>query len=182
MAKVTPINRPDHRRRGDAGAPQGDDKSERRGAPRLNVADAPPFVAQLVEGPGIQVVNVSQTGILTRSEARLMPGSMIGLRILTADDSFVLFGRVVRSRLLTIDEGAPLYESALALSQEFPLLAASASSPMTAAVAETTRRSSEYPIELGRLSGAPIVLTVTAFVDQSREDVMKAFAMDKSTR
>jgi hypothetical protein len=179
MAKPTHI-RPVTRST-DTGKPaavNGKEQLERRSAPRVGATDLPTFAAQLVDGPVIEIVNVSRTGILTRSEARLMPGAMIGLRILTADDSFVLFGRVVRSRLLAIDDGTPMYESALALSQDFPLLAANSSSNALAASvvsAAATRRSEEYPLEIGRLSGAPIVLTVTAFVKQRREDVMKAF-------
>src|SRR5262245_57239226 len=102
---------------------------ERRSAPRVDAAQLPGFSAQLVDGPTIEVVNASRTGVLTRSEARLMPGAMIGLRILTADDTVVIFGRVVRSRLLTNEGEKPYYESALALSRDFPLLAASSNTP-----------------------------------------------------
>src|SRR5262245_52527188 len=73
---------------------------ERRSAPRVVVSDLPAFTAQLVDGPAIEIINVSRTGVLTRSEARLMPGAMIALRVLTAEENIVLFGRVVRSRLM----------------------------------------------------------------------------------
>jgi hypothetical protein len=148
---------------------------ERRGADRVSSADLPPFTAHIVDGPVIEVVNVSRTGILTRSEARLMPGAVIGLRVLTADDSVVLFGRVVRSRLLSIDQNKPLYESALALLREFPLLAASSSAGQQAQTSPPGRSNEAHPVEIGRLNGAPVMLTVTAFENDPREDVMKAF-------
>jgi hypothetical protein len=151
--------------------------AERRSAPRLPTTQLPPFSAELVDGPSIEIVNVSRTGVLTRSEARLMPGAMIGLRVLTADESFVLFGRVVRSRLLSIAEGMPQYESALALAHDFPLLTATASLNLSLG-GEVPRREGGYPVEIGRLSGAPIVLTVTAFVKDRREDVLKALHID----
>jgi hypothetical protein len=145
---------------------------------RVPATELPSFTAHLVDGPEIAVVNVSRTGILTRSEARLMPGAMIGLRVLTADDSFVIFGRVVRSRLLSVDGGTPAYESALTLSREFPLLATSSASIAAGAAPTLTRDpSGPYPLEIGRLAGAPIVLTVTAFAHESRENVLKTFDM-----
>ena len=151
-------------------------RDERRSAPRVAPAALPTFTAHLVDGPGIEIVNVSKSGILTRSEARLMPGAMIGLRVLTADDSFVLFGRVVRSRLLSIAEGTPCYESALALSRDFPLLATSShGSEIFEPQEQTARTDGSYPREIGRLNGAPIVLTVTAFSNEKHEDVLKAF-------
>jgi hypothetical protein len=152
---------------------------ERRAAPRVTAEQLPTFSAHIVDGPVIEVVNVSRNGILTRSAARLMPGAMIGLRILTADDSFLLFGRVVRSRLLSIDGGAPLYESALALSHEFPLLVASTNRPFVESGVPSERPDGEYPVEIGRLHGAPTVLTITAFANDTREQVMRALELDE---
>jgi hypothetical protein len=182
LARVHYIAADTGSRRRPQGPPRGE--GERRSTPRVPAADLPPFSAHLVDGPDVEVVNVSKTGILTRSHARLMPGAMIGLRVLTADDTFVLFGRVVRSSLLSVDGSQPVYESALALARDFPLLATSGTA--AAAAAEPTRPAADgrpdgpYPLEIGRLTGAPIVLTVTAFANEPRENVMKAFDVNES--
>src|SRR4051812_31535234 len=97
-------------------------QGERRGAARINAAALPTFKAQLVDGATLEVVNVSKTGVLTHSSVRLLPGAMIGLRIVTETETFVVFGRVVRSRLLAVADGHARYESALALSRDFPLI------------------------------------------------------------
>jgi hypothetical protein len=146
-------------------------------------AELPPFAAHLVDGQVIDVINVSRTGILTRSEARLMPGSMIGLRVLTSDDNVVLFGRVVRSRLLSINDEKPHYESALAFSRDFPLLSASAHpdqvAEIDAAASDIARSTGAYASEIGRLHGSPTVLTVTAFAGDCRDAVLRAFDVEE---
>jgi hypothetical protein len=137
----------------------------------------PTFNAQLLEGPEIEVVNASKTGVLTRSQARLVPGAMIGLRVLTADESFVMYGRVVRSSLLSIADGVALYESALAFSSDFPLLSEDRVHFSTAepgAFPDSPTPNHPFPREIGRLTGDPVVLTVTTFAGSRREDVLKA--------
>ena len=47
---------------------------------------------------------------------------------------------------------------------------------------EATRRPtphSEFPLEVGRVDGVPVVLTVTAFTDE-RQDVLKAVEGDQA--
>jgi len=154
---------------------------ERRSAARVDAAHLTRLEAHLVDGPTVEIVNVSKSGILTRSQARLVPGSMIGLRVITDSDTYVLFGRVVRSRLMPPDEGRQCYESALAFTQDFPLLADDsritrvAPSPGKGLVTGGTDRA--YPVEVGQLTGAPIILTVSAFADE-RQDVLKAIESD----
>lgn len=153
--------------------------AERRSAARVTGAHLTRLEAHLVDGPTVEIVNVSKTGILTRSQARLMPGSMIGLRVITESDTYVLFGRVVRSRLMSAEEGGQLYESALAFTKDFPLLADDArirrvEGPVRDVL---TRRDRDFPMEVGQLTGAPVVLTVSAFSDE-RQDVLKAIESD----
>ncbi|MGE3843420.1 MAG: hypothetical protein AB7I50_17755 [Vicinamibacterales bacterium] len=162
-------------------APEGSVPVERRSATRVDGAHLTRLEAHLVDGPTVEIVNVSKTGILTRSQARLVPGSMIGLRVVTDSDTYVLFGRVVRSQLMSTEEGGQRYESALAFTQHFPLLADDSRitrvAPAPGKGLVTGRTDRAYPIEVGQLSGAPIILTVSAFADE-RQDVLKAIESD----
>jgi hypothetical protein len=153
----------------------GTPPQERRKAPRVEAGSLPAMSAQLEDGYDIEVVNISKTGVLTRSHARLMPGAMIGLRVLTTDATFVLYGRVVRSRLLSIADGEPCYESALAFSSEFPLLSEDRVAPSVTATPPAADRTTpgRYPAEIGRLTGEPTLVTVTTFAERSREEVLK---------
>jgi hypothetical protein len=151
---------------------------ERRGAPRVLSSMLPAFTAKVVDGADVEIVNVSKSGALARSEARMMPGAMIGLRFLTSEAAFIVFGRVVRSSLLSIEGGKPLYESALAFSQVFPMLAEDPQAAMATAPESQpvpVQAHDGYPAEIGRLGGQPTVLTVTAFADDRPERVLQAF-------
>jgi hypothetical protein len=103
--------------------------------------------------------------------------------VLTADDNIVLFGRVVRSRLLAIGEEKPRYESALAFSGEFPLLSSRAHpdqlAQLDAAVPDTSRPHDGFPSEIGRMHGAPTVLTVTAFAGNCRDEVLRVLDVEE---
>jgi hypothetical protein len=151
---------------------------ERRGAPRVLSSMLPAFTAKVVDGADVEIVNVSKTGALARSEARMLPGAMIGLRFLTSEAAFVVFGRVVRSSLLSIEDGKPLYESALVFSQVFPMLAEDPRAAMAAAPdvqPAPAQAHGGYPAEIGRLGGDPTVLTVTAFASERPERVLQVF-------
>lgn len=139
---------------------------ERRSAPRFQPSALPPLEVRLADGTAIDIVNISRTGLLARSRARLLPGAMIGLRIVTGDTTVMLMGRVVRASLVALEGEHPSYESALVFSQEFPLLAFDAHTATDTQpnvswrpIADAT---SPYPVEIGRLNGSPTVLTVTA--------------------
>jgi hypothetical protein len=169
---------------------------DRRRAPRLPPSALPPCKARLVGGPEVEIVNVSRTGILTRSGARLMPGSAIGIRFITADTVFVLMGRVVRSRLVALRDGQPQYESALAFDKNLPLLSEEPVAPeVRAAVAAPAPDQSlrpagaaaggaaaalpPEPAEIGSPDGEPTVLTVVAFAEERGEDVLRALAINE---
>lgn len=169
---------------------------DRRRAPRLPPSALPPCKARLVGGPEVEIVNVSRTGVLTRSGARLLPGSAIGIRFITADAVFVLMGRVVRSRLVALQDGQPQYESALAFDKTLPLLneepvapdvrAAIVAPPPDAAPAphDVTPGSAAAvpppePAEIGTPDGEPTVLTVVAFAEERGEDVLRALAINE---
>jgi hypothetical protein len=167
---------------------------DRRRAPRLPPSALPPCKARLVGGPEVEIVNVSRTGILTRSGARLMPGSAIGIRFITADTVFVLMGRVVRSRLVALRDGQPQYESALAFDKHLPLLnedpvapevraaivAPPAGDPaQPAGTAAGGAAAAPEPAEIGTPGGEPTVFTVVAFAEERGEDVLKALAINE---
>lgn len=139
---------------------------DRRSAPRFQPSTLPPLEVRLADGTAIDIVNISRTGLLARSRARLLPGAMIGLRIVAGQTTVMLMGRVVRASLVALDDEHPCYESALVFSQEFPLLAFDAHAATDAQPGAVPRAATEpsgpYPVEIGRLNGSPTVLTVTA--------------------
>lgn len=165
---------------------------DRRGAPRLPPSALPPCKARLVGGPEVEIVNVSRTGVLTRSGARLLPGSAIGIRFITADAVFVLMGRVVRSRLVALQDGQPQYESALAFDKNLPLLneepdaraavvppADAVPPPRGVAPGSAAANPPSEPAEIGTPDGEPTVLTVVAFAEERGEDVLRALAINE---
>ncbi len=154
---------------------------ERRTATRVSGVQLKNVGAHLLDGPTVEIVNISKTGILTRSRARLMPGSMIGLRVATESDTYVLFGRVVRSMLISADAVDLQYESALAFTRDFPLVADDARVRSVGEPAEQRPghgQDGNYPLEVGQPAGVPVVLTATAFADD-RHDVLRTIAGDE---
>jgi hypothetical protein len=157
-------------------APLSPHPGERRGSERVEPAALPPFIARLVDGADVGILNISRTGALARSEVRMLPGARIGLRFLTEDGPFVIVGRVVRSSLLSIDGDRPLYESALAFSRDFPLLAETPEAARAADVAASVPpRHGSFPIEIGRYSGEPTVLTVTSLGREGSAVLLNTF-------
>jgi hypothetical protein len=131
----------------------------------------PPLEVRLADGTAIDIVNISRTGLLARSRARLLPGALIGLRIVAGNTTVMLMGRVVRASLIALDGEHPCYESALVFSQEFPLLAFDAQAAEMAASTSpgpVSAPGGPYPMEIGRLNGNPTVLTVTARAKKAR--------------
>src|SRR5579862_4326199 len=96
----------------------------RRGALRYKAADVPWInTVKLVLGGTAQLVDISRTGILTDTRARLGPGRR-NCVLLRVDDSLDqrIDGVVARAELVVLaPPDGPLYRTALAFSEEFDL-------------------------------------------------------------
>jgi len=116
------------------GGKAGEDGINRRKAPRFPPS-AIPFLrsVKLVAGPEVKLVNVSRTGALIESEARLSPGSALCLRLVTAESVYLLKGKIVRSRAAGLVGSVLYYQSAVAFDEAFTVLPAESKSKASAA-------------------------------------------------
>ncbi len=68
-----------------------------------------------------RLIDISRSGVLFESEARLLVGAKTTIRITTTDTSVAITGTVVRSRVATLGN-AVVYQTAMELDQELPLI------------------------------------------------------------
>jgi len=137
---------------------------DRRTAPRISPKEIPAFRAvKVIAGPPVELVNISRGGALIESEARISPGSIICLRLITEDETFLLKGRVLRSKIVLLQGRTPRYQSAVAFEQEFALLADKGKEK------EGTSRS----VEAVRKEEEKEVMTVTARVAEASRDLRR---------
>lgn len=98
---------------------------DRRREARDVGAVSQPLSARLMGGVDVKVRNLSTRGVLFESPVRMPIGSRATLRMRTAQASLLLPGEVVRCRVSATRHGRLRYETALALSAECSLAAAS---------------------------------------------------------
>jgi len=92
------------------GSPTGDAGGQR--APRVPAARLETPRARLLPGGDVDVVNISETGLLVEGKARPGVGTVVTIRI--QGSRARLEGRIVRSRVSTIHrDGTLSYESAI---------------------------------------------------------------------
>lgn len=88
---------------------------ERRRAVRREPAgDEPLSRARLRTGRDVQVVNVSNTGLLVEGTARLLPGTHVDVHVVTRDGRVLVRSRVTRAYVWTLTAEAVCYRGALA--------------------------------------------------------------------
>ena len=96
--------------------------AERRKNPRRQPTVIPYLKeTHLVAGPKARLLNVSRRGAMLETEAGLRPGSLVCLRIITADAIMMLKGRVVHSKAVSFNRSTLRYHSAVEFDSEFPL-------------------------------------------------------------
>ena len=96
---------------------------ERRRYPRKPPSAIPNLkTVRIVAGPEAKLINISRSGALVETEARLAPSSQIGLRLVTADAVLVLKGRIVYSRTAALGSSTIRFQSAIQFDEEFPLI------------------------------------------------------------
>jgi hypothetical protein len=96
--------------------------TERRKAARRQPTVIPYLKeAQLVAGPKARLLNISRRGAMFETEAGLRPGSVVCLRIITAEAIMMLKGRIVHSKAVSFNRSRFRYHSAIEFDSEFPL-------------------------------------------------------------
>ena len=72
--------------------------SDRRRSPRRTPAsDEPLSQVRLRAGRQLEVINVSDTGLLAEGEMRLLPGTHVDVHLVTAEGRLLIRSRVVRA-------------------------------------------------------------------------------------
>jgi hypothetical protein len=93
----------------------------RRVAVRHDSSELGTVMARVLGVCNARLIDISRSGVLFESEARLTMGDKVSLRITTSDTSVALKGVVVRSKL-TIGDKAALYQTALRLDEDVTLI------------------------------------------------------------
>jgi hypothetical protein len=122
--------------------------SERRQWTRLSPADVP-FLKSVAfhQGSEVQVVDISQGGMLLETEVRLQPKMKIQLKIEANTGSFKIEGNVLRSWIASI-QGTPRYRSAIAFQHPVHML-------LDNLKAKASEQSQETPPETAKTQAKP---------------------------
>jgi PilZ domain-containing protein len=109
---------------------------DRRVSPRLQPHEVP-WIREVkpISGDGARLLNISRTGVLLETTARLQPGRRSTVVIVNdADQKERAEGQVVRTELVAIGKsGELIYRTALAFTREFDLKLPGAPAPTPAA-------------------------------------------------
>ena len=157
---------------------------ERRRWPRMPPSVIPSLKStRLLVGTDVQLLNVSRGGVLLETEARMIPGTTICIRLVAADAVFVVRGRVTRSRASLMRGTALLYESAIEFDELLPTILNDAAA---AARAESAAPPQNTKVAAGTLQGMPspaedktAEFTVTAAVPTSGPDIRQIFGLNR---
>jgi hypothetical protein len=101
--------------------PEPEDPADRRRAPRLKAEDVPWIVTvRLRYGDEARLVDISRTGLLIETTARLRPGQKGVMTLGLADNrSTHVDSHIVRSRLVSLSQDAvPIYQAAVLFAKE----------------------------------------------------------------
>jgi hypothetical protein len=186
----------------DPDAPAAD--ANRRAHTRLPARDLKNLGARLASGAEIRLIDLSRGGAQFECDRRFLPNSTISLRLVTPDTTFVVSGRVVRSRIVRLDRGGlgynvavsfnellqnlleeppppppPAVASAPAIAEDEPAMATSDPAPAPdAAPAEAPPpgvSAEEVAAFEATVQDAPSIMTVTASVDQTGDELRDLF-------
>lgn len=102
---------------------------ERRRWPRLEPSSVPFLKSvRFNQGTEVQVINISQGGILIETDECLRPQMEIQLKMVTNTGVVSLEGRIVRSTIVSL-KGVPRYQSGIAFKHLFQMLADMSENP-----------------------------------------------------
>jgi hypothetical protein len=107
--------------------------SDRRRSPRRTPAsDEPLSQVRLRAGRQLEVINVSDTGLLAEGEMRLLPGTHVDVHLVTAEGRLLIRSRVIRAFVCRVCRDRIDYRGALAF--ERPVSTAAVGYPIPGAV------------------------------------------------
>lgn len=114
-------------------------EEDRRVSPRLQPHEVP-WIREVkpISGDGARLLNISRTGVLLETTARLQPGRRSTVVIVNdADQKERAEGQVIRTELVAIGKsGELIYRTALAFTREFDLKLPGVAAPVSAPAAE----------------------------------------------
>ena len=105
----------------------------------------------LIPGGEVDVVNVSNSGILVETGARVKPGSPVQLRVTMTGASQMVDARIVRSEVMTVDGGGLRYELAIAFDETQDLIDWDEASPVVSGEPSALELSTTAPLDDAQL-------------------------------
>ena len=97
----------------------------RRKVPRFDASAIPNLKSiHQVDGPEVNLINISRRGALIESSERILPGPNISLRIVTVDAVHIIKGRIVHYSIYPGSNRKVLYQFAFAFDEDFTILPA----------------------------------------------------------
>lgn len=136
----------------------------------------------LVTGPDVQLINISRGGALFQTNARILPGAGICIRLVATDALFFLRGRVLQSQVSSSRGSELHYECRVAFDEEFSLPEAERENHPAPAIKADVSANSDAgdDVELwpGVLEEGPnSILTITVPVPRLECDLPSAFGL-----
>jgi hypothetical protein len=86
----------------------------RRGPRRTPASDEPVSQVRLRAGRQLEVIDVSDTGLLAQGDMRLLPGTHVDVHLVTAEGRLLIRSRVVRAFVCRVCRDRIEYRGALA--------------------------------------------------------------------
>ena len=86
----------------------------RRAARRVPSADEPLSQIRLRAGRELRVIDVSDTGLMSEGEMRLLPGTHVEVHLVTAEGRLLVRSRVIRVFVCHVSSSQVRYRGALA--------------------------------------------------------------------
>ena len=119
--------------------------SDRRRRPRRTPAgDEPVSQVRLRAGRQLDVIDVSDTGLLAQGDMRLLPGTHVDVHLVTAEGRFLIRSRVIRAFVCSVCRDRIEYRGAIAF--ERPVSTAAVGYPVPGAVeASSAASGNPYP-------------------------------------
>lgn len=106
--------------------------SDRRRRPRRTpTSDEPVSQIRLRAGRQLEVINVSDTGLLAQGEMRMLPGTHVDVHLVTAEGRLLIRSRVIRAFVCRVCRDRIEYRGAIAF--ERPVSTAAVGYPIPAA-------------------------------------------------
>jgi len=94
----------------------------RRQAPRFDASAIPSLRSVYLDGgPRVKLINISRVGALIEIQERMLPGSRVTLKFVTAEMIHFVEGRIVRCSVDSIDKVCSC-QCAIAFDKDFTIL------------------------------------------------------------